>query len=367
MINMYADIEVKLIREIAQRLLTYDGITGALEWYTKKLNELGALNGNAIKILSQMTGKSEQTILKMLQQAGFANIDLSMTRFGNGLWANPALIMQSPIANSIITNSYKELTQTYKLINTRAIQGTNQAYMNVLNRAYLEVSSGVYDYNTAIQRGIEDMARQGIKVAEYLQPNGTIRKYGIDSCVRRDTMTAVFQTANRVALEDTELVGAEHVEVSSHIGARTGDGIHPWSDHASWQGKIYKIEGHDEYPNLVEVTGYGDILGLGGVNCRHRMYPFVKGASVPMAEQYDYAENKAVYDATQQQRAYERKIRTLKRMKAVAEIENERLATRETAKKLKKVNSRLTETQNELQMLVDSNEYLKRHYERERI
>lgn len=370
-VEIYNDLEYALIDEIAKRLLNYDGdfSKGVLQWYTDKLNDLGGLNGKAIQLIAQKTGKTPQEIKKMLEQAGYANIDMNVLNqaFNQGMIADPALLMQSKVVKDIINNSYVDLNKTFKLINTKAIQGTNQAYMNALNKAYIEVASGVYDYNTAIKKALYEMAEQGIKVVEYRQPNGTIRKYGIEACVRRDTLTAVFQTANKVALEGAKDLGTEHVEVSSHLGARTGDGVHPFSDHASWQGKVYKIQGADEYPNLVEVTGYGHILGLGGVNCRHRMFPFYKGISKPYAIQYDPAENQRVYDATQKQRALERKLRSLRKREVIAKNVLAVDPSAENSAELKKIQTAIADTKSELDAHVSAHDFLKRHYERERI
>jgi hypothetical protein len=132
-------------------------------------------------------------------------------------------------------------------------------------------------------------------------------------------MTAIHQAANRNSYKLADELGADYVEVSSHAGARTHE-TNPIANHAHWQGKVYKINGFDEkYGNLKANTGYpDDILGLGGVNCRHRMFPFIPGYSTPVMEQYDEAESERVYKATQKQRAKERQIRALKRELAVA-------------------------------------------------
>lgn len=112
----------------------------------------------------------------------------------------------------------------------------------------------------------------------------------------------------------------EYVEVSQHIGAR----VHPTdpiANHFGWQGKVYKIKGSEPgYPNLEASTGYpDDILGLGGVNCRHRMFPFWKGISTRNPIKYDEEENKRIYEARQHQRILERDMRLLKKKKACAD------------------------------------------------
>ena len=227
-------------------------------------------------------------------------------------------------------DSFKELKGAFKMINTKALESVKSEYMGVLNRAYIDVSSGVYDYNTAIKRALNGMADNGITGATYKR-NGKIVNYSIEAAVRRDTMTAIHQAANRNSYMLVEELGMEYVEVSSHMGARTHP-TNPIANHAHWQGKVYKIHGFDkDYGNLKTNTGYpDDILGLGGVNCRHRMFPFIPGLSQPVAPKYDEKEAERYYKATQKQRAKERAIRALKKQIVVCQ------ATGQPVKELKK-------------------------------
>ena len=330
-IEIYEQIELDLLEAIAKRFNIYDKIGGSLEWQVTKLDEMGALNAEAVKIIAKYSKKSETEIREMLKNAGFANIDLPALdkAYTNGfLFVDPQKVMANPIFSSTLEDSFKELNKTFKLINTHALESVKHEYMSVLNKAYIEVSSGVYDYNTAIKRALKGMADNGITGATYKRA-GKIVNYSIESAVRRDTMTAIHQAANRNSYKLAEELGANHVEVSSHAGART----HPTNriaNHAWWQGKVYKIEGFDkDYDNLTSATGYpGDIQGLGGVNCRHRIFPFIPGFSTPVMEQYDEKEAERIYKATQQQRAKERKIRALKKEIVVAK------ATKQPTKEL---------------------------------
>lgn len=320
-ITIYEQMELDLLEAIAKRFDVYDKIGGSLEWQVTKLDEMGALNAESVKIIAKYSKRSEQEIRQMLKDAGFANIDLPALEkaFTNGfLFVDPRKVIENPIFRSTLEDSFKELKSTFKLINTKALESVKHEYMGVLNRAYIDVSSGVYDYNTAIKRALKGMADNGIAGATYKR-GGKIVRYSIEAAVRRDTLTAVHQAANRNSYTLAEELGAGYVEVSSHVGARTHPTNHI-ANHAWWQGKVYKIDGFDEkYGNLKNNTGYpGDIQGLGGVNCRHRMFPFIPGVSRPVMEQYDEKEAERIYKATQKQRAKERKIRALKKELAVA-------------------------------------------------
>lgn len=320
-IDIFNQLEAEILVSIAKRFNTYETVGGTLEWYMRKLQEVGALNSDVVGIIAKTSRRSQEELLKMLNEAGFANIDMNtvQTAFNSGVIAvDPSVMMKSPVMQSIIKDSFRELTNTYRLIQTKAVESAKQAYMDVLNRSYLEVSSGIYDYQTSIRNALQRMAARGITGATYKR-DGTVIRYSLEGTVRRDTLTAVNQLANKGAIKSCEVMGAEYVEVSSHIGARVHP-TNPIANHYGWQGKVYKVDGEtEEYPNLKKSTGYpDDIQGLSGVNCRHRMFPFFPGISVPNPIRYDEAENKKVYEQTQKQRAMERTLRRLKKQRAVA-------------------------------------------------
>jgi hypothetical protein len=360
-IAIYNQIEMELLEKVAKRFDVYDKVGGSLEWQAKKLDELGALTNEAVKVISSMSKRSDKEIAQMLNKASVGNIDMDLldAAFTNGfIFVDPKKLMQSPALRATVDLSYKELGKTYKLIQTKALESTRQAYMDVINRAYIETASGIYDYNTSIRGALRDMADQGISGATYRRPSGKMVKYSIEGAVRRDTITAVHKLANKGAEQSTKEIGAEYVEISSHIGARVSKD--PIANHAGWQGKVYKLEGSDKYPNLKEKTGYpDDIQGLGGVNCRHRMFPFFPGISTPNPYKVDPKENQRVYEASQRQRAMERGIRATKKRLIVAKASGD-------IEKAKEYRKKLTEQQKQIEKFCKDNN-LRRQTEREMV
>lgn len=313
LISVYTRIEYQLICEIAKRIQFYDKIGGSFEWQIKKLDELGKLNADCVKIISALSGKSREEVAKMLMKAGYGNIDMDELQkaFDAGqIDIEPAAMLESTAMQDVFSDAIQTMNQGMQLIQTRALESAKQEYMTVLNQAYIEVSTGTYDYNTSIRRALNNMAKKGITGATYMR-SGTVVHYSLEGTVRRDTMTAVHQLANRTSYKMCNDLGCDYVEISAHLGARV-NATNPIANHAGWQGKIFKVHGSDEeYGNLKENTGYpDDILGLGGVNCRHRMYPFFKGISTPQKHKIDEVENEKVYKTTQKQRAKERAIRS---------------------------------------------------------
>lgn len=359
-INIYSQIELDLIKEIARRFDLNDEIGGTMEWQLKKLDELGVLNADTVKVIASYSEKSEQEILNMLKKAQLANINMTELEEAyrqGSITVDPMNIKTNSAFAEVLELSYKELSNTYRLIQTKALESAKQAYMNVINRSYIEVATGTYDYQTAIKRAVKQMAQNGIGGATY-QRNGKTVQYSLEGTVRRDTLTAVNKLANKSSETLCEELGAEYVEISSHLGARTHPTNHI-ANHAGWQGKVFKIDGSDEkYPNLKESTGYpDDILGLGGVNCRHRMFPFFPGISTPNPIRFSEKENRRVYELTQKQRAMERRMRQLKKEQAAAKA----IGDTETAAKLK---TKISEQSNKIDEFCKKNG-LKRDFSRE--
>jgi len=360
-INLYNQMELELIVEIAKRFKTYDTVGGALEWQIEKLKALGGLNQDAVKIIAKYSKKSEAVIKEMLYNAGFVNIDF--TELGNGT-VTPEILATQPALKATFDYTYEKLGERYKKIQTKALESVQGQYINTLNKAYLEVASGTYDYNTAIKNAIKEMARNGIEGAVYKRGDVVVH-YSIEGTVRRDTLTAVHQCANEMLLKTAKEYDCDKVEVSQHIGARVSK--KPIANHFGWQGKVYSIKKGDVWAQdstgateLEQKTGYGDIEGLGGVNCRHRMFLFFEGFSKPKKLLYNEEENKKAYELSQKQRKYERDIRGLK--KQIAAMQE--LETEEAKEELKVLKLRLKRKFEEINAFCKANG-LNRDYRRE--
>nr|DAZ72411.1 MAG TPA: minor capsid protein [Caudoviricetes sp.] len=341
-IDIYDNLELEIVKDIANRFDNYDTLGGTLEWRLKKLDELGTFSNDMVELISEYTNKSKKEILQMLEEAqeNTFNIDYLNKAYENGMIkVNPMKVLKSPTFENIISNSYKELNKTFRMINTKALENVNQSYMDIINTAYVEVASGVFDYQSSIKRALNKMAEKGIKCASYERKDGTIVKYSLQGTIKRDIVTAIIQTACKSSMKMCEELDAEYVEVTSHLGARTGDGVNPITNHAHWQGKVYKLKGSDKYDNFYTSTGYGDILGLGGVNCRHNFYPYFPGIDEPSQPHYDEEENKKEYERQQKLNRLNRKKQQQNRIKEVAIHNEDKDQIKEINKEIKKIDN----------------------------
>lgn len=357
LIKIYDDIELELIKNILERLENYNSVQGSLKWYLEKLMDLGKLDKDNLKILKD---HKEQIELAMTEIATFCgynidNLEQFNEYYENGLIkVNPSTLNQSIAITNLISEALKDTDDIMNLINTKALEGAKESYKNILNKTYVETASGIYTYTESIRNALKDFSKEGIQTVHYRGG----KTLSIESVVRRDVITRMNKLVGDVEIQHAKELDTNLVYVDQHLGARVRTKYmkHNYEAHAEWQGKKYMIDGSsDEYPNLYDSTGYGEMLGLKGINCYHNMCPTWEWEKIP--NRIDEIENAKVYEQLQQQRKYERKLRQLKR---------ERLIAKESKNidDYKQANDRFKETSQEFNNWLEQNN-LTRNYNRE--
>lgn len=331
LVELYSKAESDIIADIARRISTYDYFIPSAQHQYNKLLEMGNVNDEILKKLSSMTGYSKTELKSLMEDAGYKAIKVDDSVYKKaGL--NPLPIEQSPALMAMLETGINNTNGLFEnLARTTANTGSKQ-FERILDRAYLQITTGAFDYNTAIRTAVKDLASNGIAAIEY--PNGHINY--IESAVRRAVITGVNQTALKMQDARADEMGSDLVETSAHAGARPS--------HARWQGKVFSRSGNStKYPDFKLETGYGTGPGLGGWSCRHSFYPFFEGLSEPAYtkaelddmndKKYEYnGEKLTEYEASQKQRTIERNIRRWKREYSGMEVAGQ--PTNEAASKI---------------------------------
>lgn len=344
--DVYQQLERAAIADIARRLRKTERLTETAELMAEALQQKGyspiaiqrqvmrELNANSYfqqeiaantlaykQMLQKQIDAAKESARRVgrevVQEAGnlaFRN-DLSMWAQGPKPVKGSAFERLIQATKKALTADLLNLTRTTGFqLSTGAMVSARNAYTRALNLALVKTTSGAYSYRQAIAEAVRELAASGLRTVDYA--SGVSRQ--LDTAARNAVMTASAQLAGQITMDNAEQTGVDYVEVSSHWGARTGEGH---ANHAAWQGKIYRIHGSDEkYGNLERETGYpSDPAGLCGYNCRHTFYPFWPGVSEPTQwpkepEPKEYGgRSYTYYQATQAQRRREREIRALKR------------------------------------------------------
>lgn len=344
LVSIYDDIEKDMILDILERIDNYDGQKGTLKWYLDKLNELKVFEKYGVSIVNKKNKEIKQILEEILETSVKNSVSIdTLESYNSHNNSNISVndIFNSTSANNLISEALKDTEDISKLINTKAIEAAKKEYQNILNMAYLETSTGIYTYDKSIKLAIDKMAHNGILMANY----DSGRRISIESAVRRDIVTRVNKLVGDIELKTAkDLLKTNLVYVDQHLGARTRTKYtkEDYEAHDEWQGKVYMINGSNEkYDNLYEKTGYGEMLGLKGINCYHDLRPYFEWESIP--KPIDIEESRKERELLDTQREFERNIRILKRKKIIDKKMGYEEEYRKASKKLNKVNKEYNE------------------------
>lgn len=331
MVQLYAQVEADILADMAQRLKAYDYWIPASEHQRRVLLEMGASEQEILKKLSALTGKSMAELKKLMLDAGQQALAADNAIYQKQGLQPPPLRASKPM-QQVLNAGYARTAKLFRNLTRTTAHTASGQLEQALDVAYTKVTSGAFDYNTAITHAIKSLAKQGLGAVRY--PSGRVDT--LETAVRRAVMTGVNQTALQLQMTLADELGSDLVEVTAHAGARPS--------HAVWQGQIYSRSGKSRsYPDFVQATGYGTGEGLGGWNCRHSFYPYFEGTSRTyskelldsyQAQNYEYNGRKMTeYEASQMQRGIERQIRRWKRENAAMQAAG--LDSTESAVKLR--------------------------------
>ena len=310
-VQLFQDVEDDILRDMARRISKMDGLTDTADYQAWRLEQTQLIRKEIVTRLSNMTGKTQAEIRKILQEAGTEAL-LSDDALYTAAGLSPGPINDNPALLNLLNAGYQQTAGTFQNITATTANTATRQFENALDRAWLQVSSGAFDYQTVLRCTVDALAKEGIKAILY--PSG--HSDTLEVATRRALLTGVNQTAAKLQLARADEMECDLVEVTAHPGARPS--------HASWQGKIYSRSGKSsKYPPF-SVTGYGTGPGLCGWNCRHNFYPYWEGLSEPNYTQEDLdrmnrkeftynGQEMTRYEASQYQRYLERNIRAYKR------------------------------------------------------
>ena len=339
-------------------LINQDDPDSILEWRLRALSKIGALTKDTIKIVSNTSGKSESYIYDLIKDDGLEVAKDINAELSDALKQNKPI---SPEVNSIIS-SYA--AQTFRDINNNVNQsllstnysknGAVRAYQDIINQTVLEVQTGLKTPDRALKDNIYKWRDNGIKT-NLVDKAG--HNWSLEGYTRTVIRTTAARTYNDLRIQSMKDFDSVLATMSSHPASRPAC--------APIQGKIVNIVPKEsprcdpEYPSIYDY-GYGKPSGCIGINCRHKLYPYIKGVSHNFQKQYDPKEVVEKQKIQQKQRYYERNIRRLKYDLDLARRQNDVASERKFSQAIRGYQAKLRD-------LVKNNDFLTRQYDREQI
>ena len=315
-VQLWQQVEDDILRDVARRIGKMDKVTAAANWQLWRYQQTEALRNDVVKLLAKYTGKSETAIRKLLLQAATEAMEREDAIYYH-YDMEPTPFEESAALNNLLDAGARQTCGTWQNITATTANTVTGAFERTLDAAWLKVSTGAFDYKTAVKQAVDSLA-DDMPMVTY--PSG--HKDSIEVAARRAVLTGVNQTTGKLQVARMDEMGCEFVETTAHGGARPS--------HAEWQGRRFHRGGAVDYkgrhyPDFEAATGYGTGAGLCGWNCRHTFFAvFPELGDPPQWTQEQLQElntrnieyngkKYTAYEISQMQRARERNVRRWKK------------------------------------------------------
>lgn len=315
-VQLWQQVEDEILQDVARRIGKMDAVTPTANWQLWRYQQTEALRNDVVKLLAKYTGKSEAAIRRLLLQAATEAMEREDTIYYH-YGKEPQPFEESAALNNLLDAGARQTCGTWQNLTATTANTVTGAFERTLDAAWLKVSTGAFDYKTAVKQAVDSLADE-MPMVTY--PSG--HKDSIEVAARRAVLTGVNQTTGKLQVARMDEMGCEFVETTAHGGARPS--------HAEWQGRRFHRGGAVDYkgkyyPDFYEATHYGSGDGIYGWNCSHTHFAIFPELGAPPqwtqeqlrelnSRDIEYNGKKyTAYEISQMQRARERNVRRWKK------------------------------------------------------
>ena len=316
LVLLWQQMEDDILRDVARRISKMETLTPTANWQLWRYQQTEAVRQDVIKKLARYTGKSEAAIRQLMQEAATRALEAE-DRIYYHYDLEPTPFAENETLQALLNAGYQQTAGTFSNLTATTANTVSGQFEAALDRAHLKVSTGAFDYKSAIKSAVDSLA-DTMKYVTY--PTG--HRDTLEVACRRAVLTGVNQTAGKLQEARMDEMHVGFVETSAHGGARPS--------HAEWQGRQFHRGGAVDYlgkhyPDFYEATAYGTGGGIYGWNCAHTHWSIFPELGAPPAwtqESLDALNARDIeydgkkytqYEINQMQRARERTIRKWKR------------------------------------------------------
>ena len=316
LVLLWQQVEDDILRDVARRISKMDTMTSTANWQLWRYEQTEALRQDVVKKLARYTGKSEAEIRRLMQEAATRAMEAEDEIYYH-YGKEPTPFADNATLQALLNAGYQQTAGTFHNLTSTTANTVSGQFEAALDRAHLKVSSGAFDYKSAVKSAVDSLA-DTMKYVTY--PTGHTDT--LEVAARRAVLTGVNQTGAKLQVARADEMDVEFFETTAHGGARPS--------HAEWQGRQFHRGGAVDYmgrhyPDFEAATGYGTGAGLCGWNCRHTFFAVFPELGDPPAWTRDQLEELNArnieyngklytrYEINQMQRARERNVRRWKK------------------------------------------------------
>lgn len=314
-----SELHSYIIRRIVERMMIRIGrgeealFTSADRWQIEIMQDSGALLEDIIPEIAKYTKREQKEIKAAMEEAGIKAVEPD-DKIYEAAGLSPVPLLESPQLIRLMQRNYDATMGEWNNYTRTTADAAQRLFITSCDTAYHKVTSGAVSYTQAVREAVDEVVSGGVYVNYTNEETRRVHKDTIETATARAVRTGIGQAAGAIVLKRMEEMGWDTILVSSHLGARTGDGGQNPGNHLWWQGQFYSRTGQDKRFPPFSVTGYGTGEGLCGWNCRHN-FGSGDGVNNPYKD-IQTADNEKIEKLEQRQRALERRIRKTKRIVA---------------------------------------------------
>lgn len=187
-INIYSKLEDSIIKDVVRRLKNTDfEMTESARFQIRIAQEAGLLYDEIVEKVAKHSGVSEKIVKKT-----FENSAIEALKYDDKIYKkqglNPIPIKQQTTMLNLLKNTLNKTNGSLYNLTLTTASTSQQKFIEACNDAYMQISSGAFDYNTAIKKAVKKFG-DGVQV-EY----DSGYRLNIKSAVKRAVMTGVNQT-----------------------------------------------------------------------------------------------------------------------------------------------------------------------------
>lgn len=358
-VDIYAEMQQELFDSMIRRLKkrgSADLEANPYVWQLEKLNDMHMINEENIKLISERTGIAVDLLEHVVKNEGLKIYESTREQLLEDLEREEDGEAPRNGVRDALESFSAQANSDLNLINTTLPMSVIGVYKSIVEKAVAQVAAGTKTADKAINDTVMEWTKKGF--TGFRDKAG--REWRADVYARAVIRTTTYKVYNQMRMQPAEELGIDTFYYSRKATAREAC--------APLQGQIVtkgsrRVQDGIEVMSLMDY-GYGTPGGCLGIHCGHYLTPFIIGVNtLPDVPDHlkdltpEQAEENARIQA--KQRALERAIRSQKEMVHVSkQLGDDDLVMMERLK--------LRNLQGKIRNLVDSHEFLRRDYSRER-
>lgn len=302
-----------LLKDISGRIATAGEFTAMAQYEVWKLQELGVSQAQVKAEIKKQLRITNQKLEKLLQQSAEVGNrhDLQAlphakaVPFAQNQWLQDVVSATVRLTQEGLDNITRTMGMVDPFGNALPLQ---DVYRNCMDFAFMQVSTGATDYNTAIRLACKNLAEKGVRHIDYESGVST----SLEVAVRRNVMSGLGLMQEQISQHNHDAFGCNGWELSAHAASAP--------DHEPIQGLQFTDAQYRQLNDSLQRR-------IGTLNCGHTAFPILYGVSIPIYSKDDLrklrednengitykGKHYTRYEARQKQRSMEASIRKQRR------------------------------------------------------